>query len=71
MKVEWQYNDERKGDKAVHWLADMSKMSDILNWKPEYSLVNGLSTTYSWLKENIGKYEVIENSRLRTVGKRG
>jgi nucleoside-diphosphate-sugar epimerase len=71
LKVEWQYSNERIGDKAVHWLADMSKMRDILNWRPKYSLENGLYRTYSWLKENIEKYEVIENSKLGKVGKRG
>ncbi len=70
LKVEWQYSDERKGDKALHWLAEMSKIGNILNWRPKYSLENGLSTTYTWMKENIGKYEVIENSKLRKVGKR-
>ena len=69
MKVEWQYSKERKGDKAVHWFADMSKMRNILNWWPKYSLENGLYTTYSWLKKNIEKYEVIENSKLGKVGK--
>ena len=69
LNVEWQYGGERKGDKAVHWLAEMSKMRDILDWGPKYSLENGLSITYSWMKENIEKYEVIENSKLRKVSK--
>lgn len=69
LKVEWQYSDERKGDKALRWQAEMSKMEEILSWRPKYSLENGLSTTYSWMKKNIEKYEVIENSKLRKVGK--
>ena len=69
LNVEWQYGGERKGDKALHWLAEMSKMRDILDWGPKYSLENGLSITYSWMKENIEKYEVIENSKLRKVSK--
>ena len=69
LKVEWKYSDERKGDKALRWLAEMSKMEEILNWRPKYSLENGLFTTYSWMEKNIEKYEVIENSKLRNVGK--
>lgn len=69
LNVEWQYIDERVGDKAVHWLADMSKTNNILKWRPKYSLDKGLSTTYSWFNENIEKYEVIENSKLRKIGK--
>lgn len=69
LDTEFQYNEERVGDKAVHWSADMSKTNDMLKWRPKYSLDEGLSTTYSWFKENIEKYEVIENSKLRKIGK--
>ena len=69
LNIEWQYVDKRVGDRAVHWLANVSKISDLLNWKPKYSLESGLSTTYSWFRENIGKYEVIENSKLRKSSK--
>ena len=67
LNVEWQHLDERVGDKAVRWLAAISKMRDILKWRPKFSLENGLSTTYSWFKENLEKYEVIENSKLRKL----
>ena len=68
LNVEWQNVYERVGDKAVHWLAEMSKMNDILKWKPKYSLEKGLSATYSWFRENIEKYEVVGNSKLRKLG---
>jgi nucleoside-diphosphate-sugar epimerase len=67
LNVDWQYDDERVGDKAVRWQAEMSKMVNILNWRPKYSLKEGLSSTYLWFKENIQKYEVIENSKLKKI----
>jgi dolichol-phosphate mannosyltransferase len=65
VNVDWQYKRERIGDKASRWVADMFKTYSLLNWKPRYSLEEGLSKTYDWFKENVSKYEVIENSKLR------
>ncbi len=67
LNVEWQHSEERVGDKAIRWLAETSKMNDILNWRPKYSLEKGLSTTYSWFRENLEKYEVTENSKLKKL----
>jgi len=65
LKIDWQHSEERIGDKATHWVADISKIMAVLNWKPKYSLEEGLSKTYRWLEDNISKYEVIENSKAR------
>ncbi|MFG1415197.1 MAG: NAD-dependent epimerase/dehydratase family protein [Thermoplasmataceae archaeon] len=67
LNVEWQHSEERVGDKAIRWLAETSKMNDILNWRPKYSFEKGLSTTYSWFRENLEKYEVTENSKLKKL----
>jgi len=64
LKIDWKQSDERIGDKATHWIADISKIAGALNWKPTYSLEEGLSKTYRWLEENVSKYEVMENSKI-------
>jgi len=64
LKIDWQHSEERIGDKATHWVADISKIMAVLNWKPKYSLEEGLSKTYRWLEDNISKYEVIENAKI-------
>ena len=33
-----------------HWVADISKTNKLLNWKPKFSLENGLKKTYLWFK---------------------
>jgi nucleoside-diphosphate-sugar epimerase len=65
LKIEWKHSEERIGDKAIHWVADISKITRELNWKPTYSLEEGLSKTYRWLKENVSKYGVMENSKIK------
>jgi len=40
-----------------NWVSDISKIQTILNWKPEYSLDQGLRKTIEWFKENIDQYE--------------
>ncbi len=69
LNIDWRYGNERMGDKASCWVADMSKTNKILNWKSRYSLEEGLSKTYYWFKRNISKYEVIENSKARKYSK--
>jgi len=69
LKIDWQHGEERIGDKAIHWVADISKIRRVLNWKPKYSLEEGLSRTYRWLGENISKYEVVENSKITRYSK--
>jgi nucleoside-diphosphate-sugar epimerase len=65
LKIDWEQSEERIGDKATHWVADVSKIAGALNWKPTYSLEEGLSRTYRWLEENVSKYEGMENSKAR------
>lgn len=33
-----------------HWVADISKTNKILNWKPKFTLEDGLKKTYLWFK---------------------
>jgi len=38
------------------WVADISKAKKLLNWKPEFSLEEGLSKTINWFKGNLSLY---------------
>lgn len=40
------------------WQADISKAKKLLNWKPKITLIEGLSKTVSWFKENINLYSI-------------
>jgi nucleoside-diphosphate-sugar epimerase len=40
-----------------HWVANISKTTKALAWKPENSLENGIKKTYNWLEENISYYK--------------
>lgn len=42
---------------ATHWKADISHTEKNLNWKPIYTIDNGLKTTYSWFENNIKLYQ--------------
>ena len=33
-----------------HWTADISKTKRLLNWKPKFTLEEGLKNTYLWFK---------------------
>jgi nucleoside-diphosphate-sugar epimerase len=33
-----------------HWVADISKTKKLLNWKPKFTLEEGLRYTYNWIK---------------------
>lgn len=43
------YRDEREGD-VMHSLADISKAEEYLNYKPKYSIKQGLKLTIDWYK---------------------
>jgi len=45
------YRDEREGD-VMHSLADISKAEEYLNYKPEYSIKQGLKLTIDWYKNH-------------------
>lgn len=49
-----EYREERKGD-VRHSLADISKANDLIGYKPEFSVLEGLEITFSWYKENTKK----------------
>ncbi|MBZ4666107.1 NAD-dependent 4,6-dehydratase LegB [Mahella sp.] len=38
-------------------LADNSKAKEILDWKPEYTLDQGLAITIEWIKHNLDRYK--------------
>ena len=65
LNVDWVFNNERIGDRAKHWVADTLKTEGAFNWRPKHSIEEGLLKTYSWLGENISKYEMMENSKAR------
>jgi dolichol-phosphate mannosyltransferase len=58
--IVWKYGQERIGDKASHWIADISYVGRILNWKPKFSLEKGLRATYDWIAENVLEYNLMK-----------
>jgi nucleoside-diphosphate-sugar epimerase len=38
------------------WAADISKIRDLLNWQPKYSLEEGLKKNVEWFKEHLSLY---------------
>lgn len=38
-------------------LADNTKAGQLVNWKPDYTLDQGLAITVEWIKENLDKYK--------------
>lgn len=38
-------------------LADNTKADQLVNWKPDYTLDQGLAITVEWIKENLDKYK--------------
>jgi len=39
------------------WVADISKIKKILNWKPKYNLKKGLEADIKWFKKNLNLYK--------------
>lgn len=68
LNITWGSNGNRPANAASHWVANVFKIKNDLDWKPSFSLEQGLSKMYGWLKENISKYEVMENSKARKLG---
>lgn len=50
------YAQERIGD-VKHSLADLSKSSKIINYKPIFSVIDGLSISYNWYKKNLDRFD--------------
>jgi nucleoside-diphosphate-sugar epimerase len=65
LQVEWGKVEPRLGDRHAHWVADISKTKAALGWSPKYTVEQGLTETYEWLKQNQAKYEVPENAKFR------
>jgi UDP-N-acetylglucosamine/UDP-N-acetylgalactosamine 4-epimerase len=51
VKIKPDYHEERKGD-VKHSLADINKAHNLINYKPEFSVLEGLGISISWYKEN-------------------
>jgi UDP-N-acetylglucosamine 4-epimerase len=51
VKIKPDYQDERNGD-VKHSLADISKAYQLINYKPEFSVLKGLEISVNWYKEN-------------------
>ena len=49
-----EYREERKGD-VRHSLADISKAEELIGYKPQYSVSEGLSTAFKWYKDHTPK----------------
>ena len=41
-----------------HWVADISKARQSLNWSPKVSLEKGLSLMWEWFKSNHSLYDL-------------
>ncbi|PVY43042.1 SDR family oxidoreductase [Pontibacter virosus] len=46
-----EYREERKGD-VRHSLADISKANQLIGYKPEFSVTEGLDIAFNWYKQN-------------------
>jgi len=53
---EWGSVSKRANEPTV-WQADISKVKNILKWKPRYILEKGLNKTIQWFEENIFLYK--------------
>ncbi|MBV8388886.1 MAG: SDR family oxidoreductase [Mucilaginibacter sp.] len=52
VKIRPDYQNERRGD-VKHSLADISKASRLIDYKPEFSVSNGLKISVNWYKEHV------------------
>ena len=56
-KVKPEYNQIKSVQiEPKTWVADISKAKKSLNWKPKFSLEEGLNRDIEWFKENISLY---------------
>lgn len=55
--VEPKYNQIKQAQlEPKNWLADISKIKNILNWQPDYDLEKGLAKNIEWFKKNLSLY---------------
>lgn len=55
-KPKWNYLPNPRFEPSS-WRANISKSAKILNWKPKYSLEEGIKKNIGWLKENLPLYD--------------
>jgi len=55
-KIKWGSMPGRKWDSNV-WVADNSKIKKLLNWKPRYTLKQGLKESVEWFREHQNLYK--------------
>lgn len=60
-KISWDVFPSRDFESSI-WQADLKKTEKCLNWRPEFSLKEGLKKTIDWFKKNLSLYE----GRVRT-----
>lgn len=61
LTVQWGMHTPRPWE-PTHWVADITRAEQILDWKPQYSLLTGIKKTIAWFKDN----EHLYNERLGT-----
>ena len=55
---QWQKieNNDREIKSLKVWIANISKSKKLLNWRPEYSIENGLEETIKWFRDHLYLY---------------
>lgn len=55
---QWQKieNNDREIKSLKVWIANISKSKKLLNWRPEYSIENGLEETIRWYRDHLYLY---------------
>lgn len=55
--IEPEYGEVKKAQyEPETWLADISKIKNMLNWQPKYNLKKGLEKNIEWFKKNLFLY---------------
>jgi len=52
LAIKIEYREERKGD-VRHSLANISKAQNLIGYKPEFTVLDGLNVTIEWYKQNL------------------
>lgn len=56
IKTEIKYDKPRQGDQKVY-ISDTSKIKEMVNWKPEVNVKEGVKRLVEWTKENINLFK--------------
>ena len=54
--VEWGKHQQRPWE-PEHWVASIRRAQDVLGWKPEYTLSQGLAASLTWFTHNRDMYQ--------------